>query len=136
MSYKKRMSLAPQASAVIEIRDSMTECEDEARPSGVQMEEKTFVSSLHTFMKERGSPIERIPHLGFKQSEFIEAAESIECSKAGRILMICRDLSPAVNLWMIYKTVEKLGGYDSVSASSFGCVNQANFKTSLKRELR
>uniref|UniRef100_A0A3B5KNI0 AT-rich interactive domain 5A n=1 Tax=Takifugu rubripes TaxID=31033 RepID=A0A3B5KNI0_TAKRU len=88
VSYKKLMCLAPQASAVIEIRDSMTECEDEARPSGVHMEEKTFVSSLHTFMKERGSPIERIPHLGFKQ----------------------------INLWMIYKTVEKLGGYDSVTA--------------------
>lgn len=88
MSYKKLMSLAPQASAVIEIRDSMTQCEDDARPSGVQMEEKTFVSSLHTFMKERGSPIERIPHLGFKQSEFIVAAESIQCRKAGCILMI------------------------------------------------
>lgn len=36
----------------------------------VQMEEKAFVSSLHSFMKEKGTPIERIPHLGFKQSEF------------------------------------------------------------------
>lgn len=34
------------------------------------MEEKAFVSSLHSFMKEKGTPIERIPHLGFKQSEF------------------------------------------------------------------
>ncbi|XP_077600896.1 uncharacterized protein LOC144215686 isoform X3 [Stigmatopora nigra] len=38
-------------------------------------------------MKERGSPIERIPHLGFKQ----------------------------IDLWMIFKTVEKLGGYNSVT---------------------
>lgn len=39
-------------------------------------------------MKVRGTPIERIPHLGFKQ----------------------------INLWRIYKAVEKLGGYDSVTA--------------------
>ncbi|KAL7391228.1 hypothetical protein ABVT39_006223 [Epinephelus coioides] len=74
--------------AVIEIHDSMTECEEEARPNLVQMEEKAFVSSLHSFMKDRGTPIERIPHLGFKQ----------------------------INLWRIYKAVEKLGGYDSVTA--------------------
>ncbi|TKS78970.1 AT-rich interactive domain-containing protein 5A [Collichthys lucidus] len=74
--------------SVIEIHDSMTECEEEARPNVVPMEEKAFVSSLHSFMKDRGTPIERIPHLGFKQ----------------------------INLWRIYKAVEKLGGYDSVTA--------------------
>uniref|UniRef100_A0A3Q1ALA7 ARID domain-containing protein n=1 Tax=Amphiprion ocellaris TaxID=80972 RepID=A0A3Q1ALA7_AMPOC len=80
---------ASQASpSVIEIHDSMTECEEEARPSLVQMEEKAFVSSLHSFMKDKGTPIERIPHLGFKQ----------------------------INLWRIYKAVDKLGGYDSVTA--------------------
>ncbi|XP_070689954.1 AT-rich interactive domain-containing protein 5A [Pempheris klunzingeri] len=73
--------------SVIEIHDSMTECEDDARPDLVQMEEKAFVSRLHSFMKDRGTPIERIPHLGFKQ----------------------------INLWRIYKAVEKLGGYDSVT---------------------
>nr|XP_043883054.1 AT-rich interactive domain-containing protein 5A isoform X1 [Solea senegalensis]XP_043883055.1 AT-rich interactive domain-containing protein 5A isoform X1 [Solea senegalensis] len=73
---------------VIEIHDSTTECEEEARASPVQMEEKAFVSSLHSFMKEKGSPIERIPHLGFKQ----------------------------INLWRIYKAVEKRGGYESVTA--------------------
>ena len=36
---------------------------------GEEMEEKSFMSNLHSFMKERGTPIERIPHLGFKQSE-------------------------------------------------------------------
>uniref|UniRef100_A0A8C5I132 AT-rich interactive domain-containing protein 5A-like n=2 Tax=Gouania willdenowi TaxID=441366 RepID=A0A8C5I132_GOUWI len=54
----------------------------------LQMEEKAFVSSLHSFMKDKGTPIERIPHLGFKQ----------------------------INLWKIYKVVDKLGGYDSVTA--------------------
>ncbi|XP_044053209.1 AT-rich interactive domain-containing protein 5A [Siniperca chuatsi] len=74
--------------SVIEIHDSMTECEEEARPNLVPIVEKAFVSSLHSFMKDRGTPIERIPHLGFKQ----------------------------INLWRIYKAVEKLGGYDSVTA--------------------
>ncbi|KAK2837486.1 hypothetical protein Q5P01_014698 [Channa striata] len=76
---------------VIEIHDSTTECEEEPRPNLVQMEEKAFVSSLHSFMKDRGTPIERIPHLGFKQ----------------------------INLWRIYKAVEKLGGYDSVTARRY-----------------
>lgn len=56
----------------------MTECEEEARPNVVPMEEKAFVSSLHSFMKDRGTPIERIPHLGFKQSEFTRAALAVE----------------------------------------------------------
>ncbi len=60
--------------SVIEIHDSMTECEEDARPSLGQMEDKAFVSRLHSFMKDRGTPIERIPHLGFKQSEFISTA--------------------------------------------------------------
>ncbi|CAL8248655.1 unnamed protein product [Merluccius merluccius] len=55
---------------------------------GEEMEEKSFMSNLHSFMKERGTPIERIPHLGFKQ----------------------------INLWRIYKVVGNLGGYDSVTA--------------------
>ncbi|XP_036383096.1 AT-rich interactive domain-containing protein 5A isoform X1 [Megalops cyprinoides] len=62
--------------------------EDGSRASQSEAEEKSFVASLYTFMKDRGTPIERIPHLGFKQ----------------------------INLWRIYKAVEKLGGYDSVTA--------------------
>ncbi|XP_034025793.1 AT-rich interactive domain-containing protein 5A [Thalassophryne amazonica] len=73
--------------SVIEIHDSTTECEEETKLSPIQME-KSFVSSLQSFMKDRGTPIERIPHLGFKQ----------------------------INLWRIYKAVENLGGYDSVTA--------------------
>lgn len=72
--------------SVIEIPDSSTECDEESRPSA-QMEEKSFISGLHSYMRVRGTPIERIPHLGFKQ----------------------------INLWRIYKAVEKLGGYDSVT---------------------
>ncbi|XP_041856545.1 AT-rich interactive domain-containing protein 5A [Melanotaenia boesemani] len=72
---------------VIEIHDSTTECEEEVRPNKVAMEEKTFVSRLYSFMKDKGTPIERIPHLGFKQ----------------------------INLWGIFQAVDKLGGYDSVT---------------------
>uniref|UniRef100_A0A8B9GP66 AT rich interactive domain 5A (MRF1-like) n=1 Tax=Astyanax mexicanus TaxID=7994 RepID=A0A8B9GP66_ASTMX len=57
-------------------------------------EERAFVINLYRFMKDRGTPIERIPHLGFKQSF----------------------LTFTVNLWKIYKAVETLGGYDSVTA--------------------
>lgn len=31
--------------------------------------EKLFLIDLHSYMKKRGSPIERIPNLGFKQSK-------------------------------------------------------------------
>lgn len=50
-------------------------------------EEEAFLVSLYKFMKERHTPIERIPHLGFKQ----------------------------INLWKIYKAVEKLGAYELVT---------------------
>ena len=31
--------------------------------------EQTFLKNLHKFMRERKSPIQRVPHLGFKQSK-------------------------------------------------------------------
>ncbi|XFF82229.1 hypothetical protein AB1E18_008448 [Capra hircus] len=52
-----------------------------------QEEEQAFLVSLYKFMKERRTPIERVPHLGFKQ----------------------------INLWKIYKAVEKLGAYELVT---------------------
>ncbi|XP_051896938.1 AT-rich interactive domain-containing protein 5A-like [Pristis pectinata] len=51
--------------------------------------QQTFLVNLYKFMKDRGTPIERIPHLGFKQ----------------------------VNLATLYKAVEKLGGYEAVTTS-------------------
>ncbi|XP_029493693.1 AT-rich interactive domain-containing protein 5A-like isoform X3 [Oncorhynchus nerka] len=77
-----------QNSAAMEIADSASECEEPPRSSPMETEERSFIANLHCFMKDRGTPIERIPHLGFKQ----------------------------INLWKIYKTVEKLGSYDSVTA--------------------
>ncbi|KAM9743515.1 AT-rich interactive domain-containing protein 5A [Menidia menidia] len=87
-SDDEKVTTRQASPCVIEIHDSTTECEEEVRPGQVQVEEKAFVSTLHLFMKGKGTPIERIPHLGFKQ----------------------------INLWKIYKAVEKLGGYDSVTA--------------------
>ncbi|XP_078535038.1 uncharacterized protein LOC144821694 [Lissotriton helveticus] len=50
-------------------------------------EEKDFTRALHQFMRERGSPIDRIPSLGFKQ----------------------------IDLFTFYRIVEKLGGYEQVT---------------------
>uniref|UniRef100_A0A8C3GLG7 Cyclin and CBS domain divalent metal cation transport mediator 4 n=1 Tax=Cairina moschata TaxID=8855 RepID=A0A8C3GLG7_CAIMO len=61
--------------------------EEDAVASGEKEEEEAFLVSLYKFMKERHTPIERIPHLGFKQ----------------------------INLWKIYKAVEKLGAYELVT---------------------
>lgn len=41
--------------------------EPEEEPSE---EEKQFLKELYTFMKRRDTPIERIPNLGFKQSNY------------------------------------------------------------------
>ncbi|KAK2513081.1 Arid5a, partial [Columba guinea] len=60
---------------------------EENPPRGEKEEEEAFLVSLYKFMKERHTPIERIPHLGFKQ----------------------------INLWKIYKAVEKLGDYELVT---------------------
>ncbi len=48
---------------------STNSSEEGSRTDQSESEERTFVTKLHCFMKERGTPIERIPHLGFKQSE-------------------------------------------------------------------
>uniref|UniRef100_A0A674H234 AT-rich interactive domain-containing protein 5A n=1 Tax=Taeniopygia guttata TaxID=59729 RepID=A0A674H234_TAEGU len=58
--------------------------EDKEDKEKEKEEEEAFLVSLYKFMKERRTPIERIPHLGFKQ----------------------------INLWKIYKAVEKLGAYE------------------------
>lgn len=77
-----------QNSAAMEISDSASDCEERPSSSPMETEERSFIAGLHCFMKDRGTPIERIPHLGFKQ----------------------------INLWKIYKAVEKLSGYDSVTS--------------------
>ncbi|XP_044192841.1 AT-rich interactive domain-containing protein 5B-like [Thunnus albacares] len=51
-------------------------------------EEQAFLVSLYKYMKERKTPIERIPYLGFKQ----------------------------INLWTMYQAAQKLGGYEVITA--------------------
>lgn len=54
---------------------------------GDEMSEERFLKDLYLFMKDRGTPIERIPHLGFKQ----------------------------IDMFLMYKTVKELGGYQQVT---------------------
>lgn len=153
-----------------------------------QEEEQAFLVSLYKFMKERRTPIERVPHLGFKQSASpgcrrgggrqgtsirgdpdvpqglhterlpppgtglaVGAARcpsllapstqgavcpAIPVALSGYVLVLCqpdgatgtggwlpppptktdggRALLSPVNLWKIYKAVEKLGAYELV----------------------
>ncbi|XP_057216882.1 AT-rich interaction domain 6 [Triplophysa rosa] len=55
---------------------------------GQEMTEESFLKDLYVFMKQRDTPIERVPHLGFKQ----------------------------IDLFLMYKTVKELGGYQQVTA--------------------
>ncbi|XP_035256922.1 AT-rich interactive domain-containing protein 5B-like [Anguilla anguilla] len=57
-------------------------------PAEREGEEQAFLVSLYKYMKERGTPIERIPYLGFKQ----------------------------INLWTMFQAAQKLGGYESITA--------------------
>lgn len=52
---------------------------EEATSSGEKEEEEAFLISLYKFMKDRHTPIERIPHLGFKQSTFPRGWRSHRC---------------------------------------------------------
>jgi len=36
------------------------------------MDEKTFFHEIHSFMRERRTPISRMPTLGFKESTLVE----------------------------------------------------------------
>ncbi|XP_048368937.1 AT-rich interactive domain-containing protein 5A isoform X2 [Sphaerodactylus townsendi] len=71
----------------VEQKSLTEESGDEQLPNDEREEEQTFLVNLYKFMKERHTPIERVPHLGFKQ----------------------------INLYKIYKVVEKLGAYELVT---------------------
>ncbi|XP_077594298.1 AT-rich interaction domain 6 [Stigmatopora nigra] len=61
---------------------------EDRRRELVGMSEEAFLKNLYLFMKKRDTPIERIPHLGFKQ----------------------------IDLFLMFKTVRDLGGYHQVTA--------------------
>ncbi|XP_041866297.1 AT-rich interactive domain-containing protein 5B [Melanotaenia boesemani] len=60
--------------------------EDEASEEN-RAEEQAFLVALYKYMKERDTPIERIPFLGFKQ----------------------------INLWTMFQAAQKLGGYELIT---------------------
>ncbi|XP_035526217.1 AT-rich interactive domain-containing protein 5B-like [Morone saxatilis] len=64
--------------------------ERRGRGRGVEYraEEQAFLVSLYKYMKERKTPIDRIPYLGFKQ----------------------------INLWTMFQAAQKLGGYELITA--------------------
>uniref|UniRef100_A0A8D0GS16 AT-rich interactive domain-containing protein 5B n=1 Tax=Sphenodon punctatus TaxID=8508 RepID=A0A8D0GS16_SPHPU len=51
-------------------------------------DEQAFLVALYKYMKERKTPIERIPYLGFKQ----------------------------INLWTMFQAAQNLGGYETITA--------------------
>ena len=53
----------------MEIPVSTSNRDAQSSSSPGKTDERSFIASLNCFMKDRGTPIERIPHLGFKQSE-------------------------------------------------------------------
>ncbi|KAM6431769.1 AT-rich interactive domain-containing protein 5A [Liasis olivaceus] len=75
------------ATSEAEQKPSEEDSGDEQMLSSEKEEEQIFLVNLYKFMKERHTPIERVPHLGFKQ----------------------------INLFKIYKAVEKLGAYELVT---------------------
>ncbi|XP_039728475.1 AT-rich interactive domain-containing protein 5A isoform X2 [Pteropus medius] len=79
--------VSPQPDGEQSRSQSPIQLEDALEAGGEREEEQAFLVSLYKFMKERHTPIERVPHLGFKQ----------------------------INLWKIYKAVEKLGAYEMVT---------------------
>lgn len=95
--------------------DTDTDKEDKEKEDKEKEEEEAFLVSLYKFMRERHTPIERIPHLGFKQSM------SPPYGDRGRwpCVLLTLSISPLfpVNLWKIYKAVEKLGAYELVSGA-------------------
>ncbi|KAL7869808.1 hypothetical protein AOLI_G00137960 [Acnodon oligacanthus] len=65
--------------------------EDKPKDEGgeeCRAEEQAFLVALYKYMKERKTPIERIPYLGFKQ----------------------------INLWTMFQAAQKLGGYELITA--------------------
>ncbi|XP_042328638.1 AT-rich interactive domain-containing protein 5A isoform X2 [Sceloporus undulatus] len=77
----------PDSTSETEQKSPAEESGDDEMPIGEKEEEQTFLVNLYKFMKDRHTPIERVPHLGFKQ----------------------------INLFKIYKVVEKLGAYELVT---------------------
>ncbi|XP_026164977.1 AT-rich interactive domain-containing protein 5B [Mastacembelus armatus] len=70
-----------------EERSKEEENKEEETSEETRAEEQAFLVALYKYMKERDTPIERIPFLGFKQ----------------------------INLWTMFQAAQKLGGYELIT---------------------
>ncbi|XP_015276308.1 PREDICTED: AT-rich interactive domain-containing protein 5A isoform X2 [Gekko japonicus] len=87
LDQEEAPAMKPADISKVEQKTLTEESGDEQMLTEEREEEQTFLVNLYKFMKERHTPIERVPHLGFKQ----------------------------INLYKIYKVVEKLGAYELVT---------------------
>ena len=53
------------------VQEAMT-VQEQKEPD--EMSEEAFLQDLYLNMKKRDTPIERVPHLGFKQSKYWEVS--------------------------------------------------------------
>ncbi|XP_039995902.1 AT-rich interactive domain-containing protein 5B [Xiphias gladius] len=70
-----------------EERSEKEEKKEEETSEESRAEEQAFLVALYKYMKDRDTPIERIPFLGFKQ----------------------------INLWTMFQAAQKLGGYELIT---------------------
>uniref|UniRef100_A0AAV2JNU6 ARID domain-containing protein n=1 Tax=Knipowitschia caucasica TaxID=637954 RepID=A0AAV2JNU6_KNICA len=70
-----------------EVKLEQVDGQEEEVPEEERAEEQAFLVELYKYMKERDTPIERIPFLGFKQ----------------------------INLWTMFHAAQKLGGYELIT---------------------
>ncbi|XP_068424828.1 AT-rich interactive domain-containing protein 5B [Clinocottus analis] len=70
-----------------EERNEREERKEEETSEESRAEEQAFLVELYKYMKDRDTPIERIPFLGFKQ----------------------------INLWTMFQAAQKLGGYELIT---------------------
>lgn len=78
----------------------------ERKPSD---EEKKFIDDIHGFMNSHGTPLGKMPLLGYRQSKNDVMILGLKC----QILKITLFL--LVDLFLFYTKVQELGGYEKVS---------------------
>ncbi|XP_056147262.1 AT-rich interactive domain-containing protein 5B-like [Lampris incognitus] len=91
VSKPKSGGLGKKSSAEEKEREKEKEEKKERKEEGTseesKAEEQAFLVALYKYMKDRDTPIERIPFLGFKQ----------------------------INLWTMFQAAQKLGGYELIT---------------------
>uniref|UniRef100_A0A8C5M6T4 AT-rich interactive domain-containing protein 5B n=1 Tax=Leptobrachium leishanense TaxID=445787 RepID=A0A8C5M6T4_9ANUR len=89
-----KTSLSKTKTAISNCKKASTEDKPKAakgdgcKTEECKADEQAFLVALYKYMKERKTPIERIPYLGFKQ----------------------------INLWTMFQASQKLGGYETITA--------------------